>query len=264
MASCRSFPAENRCSDYNTVADIRLASAAKWTSDPPMPHQLAAWNALQESLTPRQLADFAELFRAAPAPKPALTVRPGGSRPRVRQRPDGGVELLQFPYQYQTDNGPTGWRECQTTAISMCLIWMGTKGIRSDVDYLRIVNAYGDTTSQAAHAAALRHLNVRARFVTTCDEVQLLAELRAGLPAAIALAHNGPVGSPRDGHWVSVYGATAMSWMVNDPYGELDLISGGFAKVGPTAGKAITYSKQNTRRRWCVEGGSSGWAWLFS
>lgn len=248
------------------MADIRLASAAKWTTDPPQPHQLAAWNALQESLTPKQLADFGELFRAGPPVKPGLTVPPTSKGPghRVRQRPEGGVELLQFPYQYQTDNGPTGWRECQTTAIAMCLIWMGVKGIRSDVDYLRIVNAYGDTTYQAAHAAALRHLGVRARFTTSCADEQLLAELRGGLPAAIALAHNGPVGSPRDGHWVAVYGATSMSWMVNDPYGELDLISGGFVKTGPTAGKGVTYSKRNTRRRWCVEGGASGWAWLFS
>ena len=46
---------------------IRLADAAK--HDQGLPHQLAAWNALQDALTPRQIQDFADLYRAAPEPK---------------------------------------------------------------------------------------------------------------------------------------------------------------------------------------------------
>jgi hypothetical protein len=49
------------------MSAIRLADAAK--HDEGLPHQLAAWNALQETLTPKQLKDFAELYRAAPALK---------------------------------------------------------------------------------------------------------------------------------------------------------------------------------------------------
>jgi hypothetical protein len=49
------------------MSAIRLADAAK--HDAGLPHQLAAWNALQETLTPKQLEDFAELYRAAPAVK---------------------------------------------------------------------------------------------------------------------------------------------------------------------------------------------------
>lgn len=43
------------------MATIRLADAAKY--DEQLPHQLAAWNDLQASLTPKQLSDFAEAFR---------------------------------------------------------------------------------------------------------------------------------------------------------------------------------------------------------
>ena len=47
---------------------IKLVDAAKHFEG--QPHQIAAWNALQLQLTPEQLEDFAELYRATPKPKP--------------------------------------------------------------------------------------------------------------------------------------------------------------------------------------------------
>ena len=48
-------------------------TAAKWTDkQAPQPHQIAAWNAAWAWLTPAQQSEFLELFRAAPATKPAL------------------------------------------------------------------------------------------------------------------------------------------------------------------------------------------------
>jgi hypothetical protein len=52
------------------MSAIRLADAAKHDSG--LPHQLAAWNGLQETLTPKQLEDFGEAYRAAPKPKMGL------------------------------------------------------------------------------------------------------------------------------------------------------------------------------------------------
>ena len=46
---------------------IRLANAAKHYKE--LPHQLAAWNALEETLTPKQLQAFADLYRVAAEPK---------------------------------------------------------------------------------------------------------------------------------------------------------------------------------------------------
>ena len=46
------------------MATIKLADAAKHYEE--LPHQLAAWSALQGQLTAEQLSDFAELYRAAP------------------------------------------------------------------------------------------------------------------------------------------------------------------------------------------------------
>lgn len=42
---------------------IRLTDAAKHYQEEP--HQIAAWNALQGSLTPKQLSEFTELYRAS-------------------------------------------------------------------------------------------------------------------------------------------------------------------------------------------------------
>jgi hypothetical protein len=46
------------------MTSIKLTEAAKFYKE--QPHQIAAWNALQGALTPKQLSDFAELYRAAP------------------------------------------------------------------------------------------------------------------------------------------------------------------------------------------------------
>ena len=49
------------------MADIRLVNAAK--AHKSLSHQLAAWNWLQEQIPSPVLAQFAEMFRADPAPK---------------------------------------------------------------------------------------------------------------------------------------------------------------------------------------------------
>jgi hypothetical protein len=46
------------------MTTIKLTEAAKFYKE--QPHQIAAWNALQGQLTPKQLSDFTELYRAAP------------------------------------------------------------------------------------------------------------------------------------------------------------------------------------------------------
>jgi hypothetical protein len=46
------------------MTSIQLTEAARHYKE--QPHQIAAWNALQGLLTPKQLSDFAELYRAAP------------------------------------------------------------------------------------------------------------------------------------------------------------------------------------------------------
>ena len=238
-----------------TLATVRAAAEEVAKRGQLLPHQLAAFSALDQALSPEQRAAFTADWRAKGSPAAAA--------PTPAARPSN--PLTGFPYFSQLDNGPNGWRQCQSSAIAMCLAYLGVGNIRDDLDYLKVVRRHGDTTSQAAHQAALRELGVQARFVTSCSASQLQAEIRSGLPAALGYYHHGPVGAPSGGgHWLACYGFTPHGWIVNDPFGSCDLVRGGFEAKGGTSGRAQRYSYRNFNPRWLAEGPASGWAWLFS
>lgn len=232
---------------------IQLLSAAKAHRD--LSHQIAAWRWLQQDLStnrPEALQEFAALFRADP-PEKELSPSPG--------RP---TNPLPVPFFAQQDNGPEGWRQCQTSSIAMCLAFLKAPGIRDDLDYLAVVRRYGDTTVQEAHRQALKHLGVRARFRQDLTPTHLQAEIKAGYPVAIGILHHGPVSAPTGGgHYITVRGFTDTAWLVHDPFGELDLVRGGWADRSPKAGRNQTYSFRNLNPRF-MPGGSGGWGWLFS
>jgi hypothetical protein len=235
------------------MADIRLVNAAKAYEG--LSHQAAAFNWLQEQIPSDVLQRFAELYRADPPAKPEASPSPG----RITNPLQG------FPFFAQQDNGPQGWRQCQTSSIAMCLRYLKVQGIRDDLDYLRVVERYGDTTSQEAHRQALAYLKVRARFRQNLTAGEVQAEIKAGLPVAIGILHHGPVSAPSGGgHYIAVYGFDSTRWMVNDPYGELDLVNGGWSSQAPTAGKGQRYSFRNLNPRFLPEGPASGWGWVFS
>ena len=239
-----------------TLATVRAAAEEVAKAGTLLPHQLAAFSALDQALSPEQRQAFTADWRAKGSPAAAVVPAPAA-------RPSN--PLTGFPFFSQLDNGPNGWRQCQSSAIAMCLAYLGVGNIRDDLDYLRVVQRHGDTTSQAAHQAALKELGVRARFVTSCSASQLQAEIRGGLPAALGYLHHGPVGAPSGGgHWLACYGFTPHGWIVNDPYGSCDLVRGGWESKGGTSGKAQRYSYRNFNPRWLAEGAGSGWAWLFS
>jgi GH24 family phage-related lysozyme (muramidase) len=72
-----------------------LLDAARFTPNPPEPHQAAAWNWLHEQLTPEQVGRFFELFRAAPLPKPADDPAVKLALPLIREFE--GCELKAYP-----------------------------------------------------------------------------------------------------------------------------------------------------------------------
>lgn len=235
---------------------IQLLSAVKSHKD--LSHQIAAWRWLQEYLStnrPEALSQFAELFRADPPIKPEAS--PSSGRP---------TNPLAVPFFAQQDNGPEGWRQCQTSSIAMCLAYLKTPGIKDDIDYLKVVNRFGDTTAQETHRKALASLGVRARFRQDLTPTKLMAEIKGGYPVAIGILHHGPVSAPSGGgHYIVVRGfdTAAGNWLVHDPYGELDLVNGGWASQSPTAGKDQSYSFRNLNPRF-MPGNSGGWGWVFS
>ena len=112
------------------MTTIRLADAAKHYQQ--QPHQIAAWNALQEGLTPKQLSDFAELYRAAPKPKQALV---GNAWQRVvgvaKAAGAKYPELVAAQWALES-----GWGKHTSGTHN----YFGLKGVGSDVETKEFVN----------------------------------------------------------------------------------------------------------------------------
>ena len=219
------------------MATIRLADAAKHHQE--QPHKLAAWNALQETLSPKQLEDFAALYRAAPAVKASPINNP-----------------LSVKWQSQLDNkSGTGYRECFSSSCAM--LAMHWNKVANDDAYNTIRAKYGDSTDAQAQLLALRSMGLKANFHTDGSPASLEAEIAAGRPVAVGWLHHGPVSGPSGGgHWSVVIGYTAAAWIQNDPNGEANLAGGGY--TANTKGAGVSYSRKNWNPRW-MPGGTGGW-----
>jgi hypothetical protein len=173
---------------------------------------------------------------------------------------------VQVPYCSQLDNGHEGWRQCQTSSIAMCLLTLHWSGIRDDREYLRVVERFGDTTSQQSHGQALQVLGVRHRFTQTASVEDVKAQLRVGRPVPAGVLHHGPAhAATGGGHWIVLIGFDdqQQTWIAHDPYGELELVMGGWSKIGGTSGRAVRYSYKNLNPRIFNPGPRNGWIWLI-
>jgi hypothetical protein len=236
----------------------------RWQNYRDQPQQVSGIRALHAAIASLEggaqildeQAPWARQFSQKPEP-PRPKSGPG-------KKGDGAVALT-LPFFDQTNDGPDGWRHCQSSSVAMNLAYLGVPGIKDDLDYLRVVQRHGDTTQQAAHAAALAELKAPGRFISSCSVARAKAELDKGFGLAFGILHHGPVSAPSGGgHYIAIRGYDTSGWLVHDPYGELDLVRGGWARQGQGAGRKQHYSFTNTNPRWLLEGPSSGWAWLFS
>jgi len=141
----------------------------------------------------------------------------------------------------------------------MLLKYLKPNSISSDDQYLKTVYKYGESEEASAQLAALKEYGVAATFQQNGSWAALDAQLAAGIPVPLGILHKGPVSAPTgNGHWITVIGRSAdgNGYIVHDPFGDLDLVSGSYVS---TNGKALTYSKKNLGPRWLVEGANSGW-----
>ena len=216
-----------------------------------VPQELPKWDKAGDKalvgLARRRAAEVALFTGTAPA-APHLPLQQGA--------------LLAVPYEAQNDNASgTGYRECFSSSAAMVARYYGK--ITSDDAYNKFRAKYGDTTDAQAQIKALKALGLNARFLTTCTVALLEAELDAGRPVMVGWLHKGPVTAPTGGgHWSVVIGYTPTAFIHNDPNGEANLATGGYANT--TKGKAVAYSRANWLKRWLVEGPNSGWALLVS
>lgn len=214
------------------------------------PHQEEAWRMLEDNLEPELLEAFKVAYRGSHVNDEEV----------VKKFP------LDVPYYYQRDSKTGhGERSCFSSAMAMALEYLDFDAIDGDDDdYLRIVFEFGDTVSSDAQLAAARSLGFDAEFHTDGTEQDLLDQLDRGIPIPIGILHKGYIDSPAGGgHYIVLIGYDETHFWVHDPFGELDLVNGGYTiNNGPEAGKSKRYSRKNLMKRWLIDGsGADGW-WM--
>jgi hypothetical protein len=181
-----------------------------------------------------------------------------------KNKPTISEKKLTVPYFYQLDNeSGQGNRECFSSSCAMVAAFYGK--VKTDDEYNRIRSRFGDTTDSSAQLKTLQSLGLKATFVTNGNSILLENEIRNNRPVACGWLHHGTATKPTGGgHWGVICGFTPTHFIVNDPFGEGNMVNGGYVSNAPTAGKEIRYTKKNWLRRWEVDGASTGWAILVS
>jgi GH24 family phage-related lysozyme (muramidase) len=181
-----------------------------------------------------------------------LWCRPEGSTPAAPP----GSKLLRVPYADQLAMADgQGWRECFSASSAMLAMYWGKEPNENIYDSVRA--RYGDSTSSQAQLAALRSLGLKADFRTDGTPPMLKEEIDAGRPVAVGWLCDGPFSAPTGGgHWSVIIGYDATGFFINDPYGNCDLLKGGYLSHHDGAG--LHYSFLHWLPRWQVAG-TNGW-----
>jgi hypothetical protein len=211
-------------------------------------HQKDAWRALEAKLDAATLESFRTAYRGAQ--------KPVEGPPKTKGFP------LAVPYFYQRDSKTgNGERMCFSSSMAMALDYLNPEAIKGDDDwYLQQVFRFGDTVSSDAQVKAAHYLGMDAEFHTDGRQADLERLLDNNTPVPIGILHKGPIDAPTGGgHYICLIGYNATHFMVHDPFGELDLINGGYPKAGPTDGKNQLYSKKNLMKRWLIANAHDGW-----
>lgn len=167
--------------------------------------------------------------------------------------------VLDVPYFYQLDSTVVsggksqGGRMCFSSSCAMLLEFLkpgSLPGANGDDLYLKRVFDFGDTTEATPQIKALESFGVKARFVQNADFKLIEEQINRGVPVPCGFLHHGHVDAPSgDGHWLCVVGYTPKGVIVNDPFGDMDLINGSYDN---RPAKGLQYSHKNFGRRWMV------------
>jgi GH24 family phage-related lysozyme (muramidase) len=186
------------------------------------------------------------------------TARPNQSSP--------GSRILTVKYFPQRDSATThAHRMCFSSSCAMMADYLNPSAIQvseqEDDYYMKnYVFKYGDTTDPNAQVRALRDLKVTAAYRQNLSQADIESQIDQNIPVPVGILHHGHVSAPKGGgHWVCIigYDKTTGEYIVHDPYGELDLVNGGY--YGSTNGASERYSFANFNKRWMVEGMGTGW-----
>jgi hypothetical protein len=178
--------------------------------------------------------------------------------------PPGKIAPMNIRYQSQLDNavdrqGRRGYAQCFSSASAMFASNQLGRHV-SDESYNRIRERIGDSTNPQVQVKALRQMGVNARFVQNADRETIRQELAKGNAVPVGFLQKGRADRPYGGHWATIVGMNERGYIVNDPFGTLDVKSGAY----DNGGKHVVYPYADFDKRWQVEGKGSGWAMLAS
>jgi hypothetical protein len=210
---------------------------------------------------PKHRAAYEDLYTRIQALDPSLLTDEANWVRLHRTQPAVGA-VLDVTYFSQRDNYRDAARTCFSSSCAMLCKFLKPNSIKSDDDYVREVFKRGDSTDAAVQVQTLKHFGVASRFVTNGTFNLLDSQLSQGIPVPIGILHHGPASAPSGGgHWICVIGKDGDSYVVNDPWGEIDNATGTYIS---TNGARLKYSKNLLKARWTVEGDGSGWCIIAS
>lgn len=183
-----------------------------------------------------------------------LMTQHAGAKPLVK--PKEKVLKVAYEYQLGPDDGATGYRQCFSSSCAMVARYYGK--ISGDYEYNRLRARFGDTTDPKAQIATLKALGLTATFEMDGTAEELENEVSNGHPVPVGWLHKNHVSNPGGtGHWSVVIGFTPTHFIQNDPYGEADLVKGGY--ISHKGGAGVAYSRKNWLPRWLIDGDDTGW-----
>jgi hypothetical protein len=235
-----------------------------WEHYQGLPHQKEAVLQLRKGILGAQAgllaadAGWAKAFTPANATTPPRPVQLPTAKPQRR-----------VIYQPQTDSQVPGMadRMCFSSTMTMFANFYRPgilTGKNADDQYLRMLLAGGGISSVAsAHLRQMAKLGIKVEYTQKGTWQLLLDETAKGNVVAVGWYHNGPASRPRrdHGHWSLVASAAPTHAVHYDPYGEADLVNGGY--LANKNGAALAYSRRNWGPRWLADGPASGWAIVF-
>jgi len=175
---------------------------------------------------------------------------------------DDLLHLRDFPYMHRQEEESAGWGISQCCSVAMCLKYFDAPAINCINDYINAVNKYGRLNSRRNHIKAMNDFGFSATFNHVTAPEDIKDNLKQGLPVIGVIAGRSIRQVGGMAHSVVITGYDDNNWLVQDPFGELDLTLGRYKDRGADAGRNVLYNAEMFNKRLSVGGGVDGWCWL--
>ncbi len=243
---------------YGMTQSIDLIDVCKYYKDTAEQSTAVQW--LESRIDPKDLADFADMWRQKP-----VTTIPQFTDPFAAEQyqllskyAESGAATLTVKTNYysQRDNYTMPYRTCNSTTSAMYLDWLmratGKPGLGGDDKYLATLLSIGDTIYHENQTAAIDQYGFKTKWLSPKNEPteedfnQVDILLDNGFPVPVNISHRGTDDAPTGGHVILLIARRKSegTYISHDPYGTL---SSGYSD---TNGRFNPISRASFRARW--------------